>query len=81
MFNYHDIGKKIKGLAKITFIVESIASVIIGICTLIEMDFDSLAPIAIIICGPFVAWVGSWLLYGFGEIIDKLSEIEKNTRG
>lgn len=31
--------------------------------------------------GPVIAWVSSWLLYGFGELIDKTCEIEYNTRG
>ena len=74
---YDNIGGKIKGLAKATFIVEAIASVITGIVLWIETEewWCSL----ILFCGPIVAWVSSWLLYGFGEIIDKLCDIEHNT--
>jgi hypothetical protein len=76
---YDNIGEKIKGLAKATFIVETIASVITGIALWIETEEWWCA--LILFCGPIVAWVSSWLLYGFGEIIDKLCDIEQNTRG
>lgn len=76
---YDNIGGKIKGLAKATFIVEAIASVITGIVLWIVTE--ELWCALILFCGPIVAWVSSWLLYGFGEIIDKLCDIEQNTRG
>ena len=76
---YDNIGGKIKGLAKATFIVEAIAAVITGI--VLWIDTGELQYALILFCGPIVAWVSSWLLYGFGEIIDKLCDIEQNTRG
>ena len=76
---YDNIGGKIKGLAKATFIVEAIASVIAGIALGIATEEWWCA--LILFCGPIVAWVSSWLLYGFGEIIDQLCDIEQNTRG
>ena len=78
---FDNIGGKIKGLAKAVFIVEAIAAVIAGIA-LIASDED-LIPIGLLVLfiGPIVAWVSSWLLYGFGEIIDKTCDIERNTRG
>lgn len=78
---YDNIGEKIKGLAKAIFIVESIAAVIAGIA-LMASDED-LIPIGllVLVLGPVVAWVSSWLLYGFGELIDKTCDIERNTRG
>ena len=75
---YEKIGEKIKGLAIATFIVEVIASVIIGIVFLADGEWMG---ILILFCGPIVAWVSSWFLYGFGEIIDKLCDIEQNPRG
>ena len=74
---YDNIGGKIKGLAKATFIVEAIAAIIVGIVLLVETDEWWCA--LILFCGPIVAWVSSWLLYGFGEIIDELCDIEHNT--
>ena len=76
---YENIGVKIKGWAKASFIVEAIASVITGIALWIDTEEWWCA--LILFCGPILAWVSSWLIYGFGEIIDKLREIELNTRG
>ena len=76
---YDNIGGKIKGLAKSTFIVEAVAAVITGIAVLISTDI--LLGLIILVVGPIVAWVSSWLLYGFGELIDKASDIADNTRG
>ena len=78
---YDNIGGKIKSLAKAVFIVEAIAAVIAGIA-LMASD-DDMVPFGLLVMavGPLVAWVSSWLLYGFGEIIDKLCDIERNTRG
>jgi len=78
---YDNIGGKIKGLAKASFIVVAIAEAITGIA-LMATDGDLiLYGFLVMVVGPIVAWVSSWLLYGFGELIDKASEIERNTRG
>lgn len=78
---YDNIGGKIKGLAKATFIVEAIAAVITGIA-LMDSD-DDMFPVVLLVMvvGPIVAWVSSWLLYGFGELIDKTCDIARNTYG
>ncbi len=78
---YSNIGGKIKLLAKATFIVEAIAAVIAGIVYMAS-DADKM-PIGtlLMIVGPIVAWVSSWLLYGFGELIDKTCDIAQNTCG
>jgi len=78
---YDNIGGKIKGLAKASFIVAAIAEVITGIA-LMATDEDLIGyGLLVMFVGPIVAWVSSWLLYGFGELIDKASDIERNTRG
>ena len=79
---YDNIGGKIKGLAKATFIVEAIAAVIAGIALLASEVDDLILPgILSIIVGPLIAWASSWCLYGFGELIDKACEIARNTCG
>lgn len=77
---YENIGGKIKGLAKATFVVEAIAAVITGIVLMV--DDENMIPFGLIllIAGPAIAWASSWLLYGFGELIDRVCEIAKNTR-
>ena len=78
---YDNIGEKIKGLAIAFFIVEAIAAVIAGIALMaIDEDLILFGALTLIV-GPVVAWVSSWLLYGFGELIDKTCDIERNTRG
>ena len=78
---YDNIGGKIKGLAKASFIVAAIAVVITGIALMAADEDLILYGLLVMVVGPIVAWVSSWLLYGFGELIDKASDIERNTRG
>ena len=78
---YNNIGGKIKGLAKASFIVAAIAAVITGIALMATDEDLILYGLLVMVVGPIVAWVSSWLLYGFGELIDKASDIERNTRG
>lgn len=76
---YDNIGGKIKGLAKAIFILEAIAAVIGGIAFMVEDEDMILIGLLVMILGPIVAWVSSWLLYGFGELIDKTCDIARNT--
>ena len=81
MFNYDNIGGKIKGLAKACFTVETIAAIITGIGFMVADSDLVLVGLLVMVFGPIVAWVSSWLLYGFGELIEKACEIADNTRG
>ena len=45
-----------------------------------EMILVMLMGLAVIVIGPIIAWVSSWMLYGFGELISKTTEIARNTR-
>ena len=78
---YNNIGKKIKGLAKTSFIVVAILEVITGIVLIATSSYLLVYGLLAMIAGPIIAWISSWLLYGFGELIDKASDIERNTRG
>ena len=76
---YENIGNKIKNLAIAFFIVQAIGAIITGLILLIDSGFeDAWWALFIILLGPVVAFVDSWLLYGFGEIVYKLTEIERN---
>ena len=70
---FDNIGSKMKTLAKTIFWIETVAFLILGLAISIA-DF-ALIGIAIIIVGPLVAWISSWFLYGFGEVIDYLKEL------
>lgn len=76
---YKNIGKKIKGLALGTFIVEAVAAIIIGLLFIIEDEDMIPISLLIMVVGPVVAWIFSWVLYGFGELIDKTAKNECNT--
>lgn len=74
-----NIGGKIKSLAKISFIITAVAEVIGGIILMEDGSTESYGLLLIVI-GPMLALFSSWLLYGFGELIDKAGEIARNTR-
>ena len=84
-FNYDNIGKKIKTLARCLFIIGMVlgiiagAILIIGGCVTGDFGFAFLG-LLLILFYPFLTWISSWTLYGSGEMIDKICEIERNTR-
>ena len=80
---YDEIGCKIKGLAKIIFIAEAILFFVGGLAIIVfsESSNTMKAIVALIaFLGIASGWITSWFLYGFGEIIDKLCNIERNTK-
>ena len=44
------------------------------------MDEVGFVGILVIAIGSLFSWVGSFCLYGFGELIEKTTEIAENTR-
>lgn len=78
---YSNIGKKIKGLVKVAFVLVALASVITGIVFICVGDLEDVIGLIIAVAGTIIAWISSWFLYGFGELIDKVSDIERNTSG
>jgi len=81
----HDsIGDKIQGLARFLFWAEIIGSIIIAIVMLYNAttaynenrEWDIFLAVLCIIGGIVVATFSSWILYGFGELIEKVSSIE-----
>lgn len=86
MFN--NIGKKIKTLANVLCWVGIIAYVIVAIIMFINASEGSYRTeglytglgFAFLIGGPLLSWISSFFMYGFGELIDKTCDIERNTR-
>ena len=76
MFN--NIGGKMKALAKMICTIGIIASVIGGIA-LIGSGVHAIFGILAMILGAFFAWIGTWVLYGFGELIEQTTTIARNT--
>ncbi len=80
---YTDIGKKIKILAMVTAAIGAFLSVVGGIFIIADGgDFeDAIIGLLVMMIGILAAWVSSWILYGFGELIDKTSDIESRLAG
>ena len=88
---YENIGSKIKNWAKVIFIIEAIGSIIAGLVLLFTDEDLILYGLLTLVCGPIVAWVGSWILYAFGELVEDthairneyypiINDIKKNVR-
>ena len=73
---YDNIGRKIKGLARATFIILTIAAVIVAIALIAEVE--PWIGVLVLLLGPVIAWLSSWVLYGFGELVEKSCEIAQN---
>lgn len=77
MFNFENIGSKIKTLAVILTVVGIVASVLIG---MFMLTVNAGYGLLIMIVGSLISWVSSFFTYGFGELIEKTTEISKNTK-
>lgn len=79
-FLYDNIGGKIKIAAIVAFMLEALCTVMGGI-TLAASDEDMIFPgLCLIVVGPLIAYFSSWVLFAFGELVDKTVANEKNTR-
>ncbi|MBQ7173284.1 MAG: hypothetical protein IJR88_04125 [Clostridia bacterium] len=76
----NNIGRIIKIIAAALFATEAFASFVIGIVLITGREMDGLGALLLFI-GPVAAAALNLLLYGYGEIIEKLCAIERNTRG
>ncbi len=84
---YANIGKKIKMLAKVICWIGIILSCIIGLVNYF-LSFPSeeakiiirelFIGLAIAAGGSLISWISSFVLYGFGELIDKTSSLERH---
>jgi hypothetical protein len=68
---YANIGKKIQNLAMWCFVIEALGACVTGIVLIIEESF--LVGFLTILLGPILAWVSTWVLYGFGQMVDDLA--------
>lgn len=76
MFN--NIERKIKGLAFFYTIVGIIGSIIGAIFYWVNSDIST--GFLILFFGILASWIGSFMLYGFGELISKTTKIEENIK-
>ena len=79
---FDDIGGKIKGLAVILCVLGIILSVILGIvCWTLPTGYRYSNPmagfwpgLAVIVGGCLGSWIGSFFMYGFGQLIEDTQE-------
>lgn len=69
---FDNIGGKIKGFAKIVAWLGIILSVIIGLLSM------ATGGILIMIIGGVSSWVGSFVLYGFGQLVENSDKLVAN---
>lgn len=83
---FKNIGGKIKGLAKFICWVGIIVSIIIGVAMIAGANQSNglntytnnsmiVGGILVIVFGILASWVGSFTLYGFGELVDNSSKL------
>lgn len=80
---FDNIERKIMGLAKVTFWLGTIASILCAVCFLLSESWLGsrhgeliLVGVAFLIFGPLLSWVESFAIYGFGKLIEN-SKIQK----
>lgn len=80
MFNH--VGRKIKKLVKILCLIE-IALFVIGGIVIMFVTTNVVGPLGILIgilvagLGSFFSWIGSFFIYGFGELVENSTVIAK----
>ena len=77
---YENIGGKIKNWAKWIFVIEVIGAVITGLVLFFTDEDLILYGLLTLVCGPIVAYIGSGILYAFGELVEKTADNENITR-
>ena len=79
---FDNIGGKIKTLASVIAWLGIIVSVIIGIMLMSTAEEFIIAGLIIAIVGSISSWIGSFLLYGFGELVENSAIIaQKHNMG
>ncbi|MBO5837368.1 MAG: hypothetical protein J6Q92_05690 [Oscillospiraceae bacterium] len=84
IFNFENIGGKIKNLAKwscwITILLIWIAAPIAFFILIAEESEFVVIPLVAAIIAPVLVWIGSWAMYAFGEFVERTCDNEDNTR-
>ncbi len=89
MFNH--IGRKIKGLAKFICWIGILLSILVGVVIIAGGDASELSDavegaeqlagmgwiggVLVIIIGSLASWIGSFFMYGFGQLIENTDRL------
>lgn len=82
---YDNIGSKIKTLAQVVFIIMAVISIISGVLILFIVNYGFIIGILTAGIGVLLSWVGTFFLYGFGQLIENsdilVREAKKQSNG
>ena len=70
---YKNIGQRIKELAQLNAGIGIAVSIVIGVKFIfsgIENAPEIVLGVLIILLGSFLSWISSFVLYGFGQLVD-----------
>lgn len=78
---FDNIGNKLKKLAKISFIIQSIFFLVVAVLLGLSLGAAVGLLIALLVAAFFIftSWIICSVLYGFGEIVERSTEIAYNT--
>lgn len=74
---FDNIGDKIKTLASVITVLGIIASLITGGVMISANDNLALIGLLIMVLGSLISWISSFLLYGFGQLIENSDKLMK----
>ena len=72
---FKNIGGKIKKVLEIVTTIGIVASVILGILIMLIDDEMVLIGLVVMALGCFSSWIGSFLLYGYGQLIENSDKL------
>lgn len=83
-FLYGNIGGRIKRFALTSFFIEAISAVIGGIVMFFIGVFEGeesflVSGLLTMFLGPIAAWIGTWFMYAFGELVENSRFTRANT--
>lgn len=76
---FKNIGSKIQGLAVLETGLGIMASILIGGIIMSQDESTIFLGFVIIILGSILSWISSFLLYGFGKLIENSDYLVQNT--
>lgn len=77
---FENPGRKIKLIALIQFIAGAVLSIIAGIVLMTQGDVFLFFGFLLLLFGWFLFYIPALFLYAIGELVDKMTKTEENTR-
>ena len=77
---FTNIGGKIKGLAVALFVIEAVFLLWGVAMNLDDERYSWVARILALLSAPAIAWISSWILYAFGQLVENSDVIAKFVR-